>query len=513
MQINYDCPATWKLIQEGLSKSLFQCESKLVSHWLKQIKPENLWDLSAVIAIVRPGCLQSGFSDVFVAYRNGSKEFESFGHPIIDEVFNTTNHILLYQESLIALANKLAFKDLPELERLVKADNLRKAVGKKDQTKLLVIGKEFVDGCVKNGVELDIANKLLDVIKNCGRYLFNLSHSMAYAHICYKTAWLKVNYPLQARATYLSYAQFKNGQRKFGDDLNGKYKEIYEIIQECRIMGLDILPPNFNKRNENFKIEGESIRYGLAHLKGFGSNTFEKVKDFPQITHWHQIVIMAFTDNFGYCMNARTTRALITTGSFDVGVGRKDLLTIFETFNELTVKEVKWCVEHIVDYPDHRDIPKLLELCMTECCTTKRKETVRSLATIFKSDVFDHFAWIENEEVDKLGIAMTATAVDAKEGNAYNTCLECSQEFSLNTVKHISVVIDKVMPTTTKKGKNPGQQMARISVHDTTGAIENLPIFPDLFLEVSSLLIKRNTVNMCLKQGDRGWIVMTMEKI
>jgi DNA polymerase-3 subunit alpha len=303
---SYDCPKTWSLLQSGLTKGVFQCESKLVQSWLKKIAPANIWELSAVIALVRPGPLKSGFADDYVAYKKGLKEFESFGHPIIDEVFSTTEHVLLYQESLMALGSKLAFQHLDEIKRAIKVDNLRKGVGKKDQAKLIAIGKEFTAGCLQNGVTEEVANKLFEVIKNCGRYLFNLSHSVVYAHLAYDTAWLKANYPLEFTSVYLTYAQFKQGQRKHNEELAGKFKEIQEFIIESPSLGIEILPPNFNERNENFKIIDDKIIYGLSHIKSFGHSTFDKIKDYPIIDNWHKFFIMASTDVYGSKINVRS---------------------------------------------------------------------------------------------------------------------------------------------------------------------------------------------------------------
>lgn len=510
---SYNCPKTWSLIQRGLTKGVFQCESKLVQSWLKRIEPTNIWELSAVIALVRPGPLESGFAEDYVAYRNGTKEFVTFGHPTIDEVFATTDHVLLYQESLIALANKLAFVDLDELPRLVKADNLRKGVGKKDQAKLVAIGKEFTEGCIRNNVEPAVANKLFEVIKNCGRYLFNLSHSIIYAHLAYDTAWLKANYPLEFTAIYLTYSQFKQGQKKPGEELVGKFKEIQDFILESPKLGIEVLPPNFNERNINFKIVDGKIIYGLGLIKNFGKSTQDLINNPPKMDHWHKFVVLSSRTLYGEGFNSKTIEALVCSGALrDIGLSRKTLLNIHNTLDKLSPKELNYCLEHLAKYPNVTEFRDLLNDCATNCSMAKRKPIVSSLAKLFEIQT-DHPAWIEREEYNLLGIALTATSVDGKVTDATHTCVECLEEPPPFTVRHINVVIQRVQETVTKKGKNPGQKMARISVNDVTARLDNIPVFPDLFQEIEPMLIERNTVKIVIQYNKNGWIAMGMEQI
>lgn len=510
---SYNCPKTWHLIQKGLTKGVFQCESRLVQSWLRKIVPVNIWELSAVIALVRPGPLESGFADDYVAYRDGVKEFETFGHPVIDEVFSTTDHVLLYQESLIALANKLAFADLDEIPRAVKADNLRKGVGKKDQAKLVAIGKEFTEGCIRNGVDIEVANKLFEVIKNCGRYLFNLSHSAIYAHLAYDTAWLKANYPLEFTAIYLTYAQFKQGQKKPGEELVGKFKEIQDFILESPKLGIEILPPNFNEKNINFKIKDGKIIYGLGHIKNFGKSTANVIENVPHMDHWHKFVILCSKTAYGEGFNSKTIESLASSGALkDIKVSRTTLLNIQNTLDKLSGKEFEYILEHLAEFQNIEDFPKLLIKCVENCCMKKRKPIVESLSKIFEIKQ-DHPAWIEREEYNLLGIALTATSVDGKITDATHTCVECLDEPPPFTVRHINAVISRVQETVTKKGKNPGQKMARISISDVTARLDNLPVFPDLFTDVESILIERNTVKAVLQFNKNGWIVVGLEPI
>jgi DNA polymerase III subunit alpha len=507
--IPYDDDKTWDLICSGFTKGVFQCESKLVQHWLKRIAPRNIWELSAVIAIVRPGPLKSGFADEYVQYRTGEKAFESFGHPIIDAVFSTTDHVMIYQEQIMGLGSRLAWQHLPEKERLVKVDSLRKGVGKKDQSKLVAIGKEFVEGCKTNGLDEALAAKLFDIIKNCGRYVFNLSHSILYAHAAYKTAYLKCHYPFQFWTVYLTYAKFKK---------KDKWKEIENLVTEGKVFGIEVKGPNINSHNEHFKIEDEDgskyIRFGLSHMKFFGGDTMTLVETLPPINDWRQVVELSLTTKFGKKLRSQSAEALVITGAFsDTKVSRNSLLNVISCLGRLSPKEREWVIGNLHKVPDIKELPKLVMECAETVSMSKRKETVRSEAQVLKIDEYDNPVWIEQEEKKYLGVAISATAIDAKEHEATDTLSQCQGEFPLWTTKQLAVIIDKVIITQTKTGKNPGQRMAVISIHDATGAIEKVPVFPDTFAASEDALMEKNIIVVTLKMGKRGWFVESLYQL
>lgn len=508
-KIPYDDAKTWELISEGRTLGVFQCESRLVQTWLKKIKPQNIWELSTVVAIVRPGPLQSGFAEQFVTNKANPAIIPSLGHPIIDATFRATNGVLLFQENLMALGARLAWPDLPEAERGVKVDNLRKGVGKKDQAKLVAIGKEFVTGCIRNGVDQEIADKLFDIIKNCGRYLFNLSHSIKYADIGYQTAYLKANYPLQFYAAYLTYSLFKQNVKK-----NESY--LKDLINDARKNSVNILPPNINTKNMGFCIEGDTIRFGLNHIKFFSVSSAELLPNIPPITQWQQLILISLTNTFGGKFNSRTLEALICCGCFcDIKLSRKTLLAIYNIFRELTVKELEWCLGELSNYPDPNTIPELLNKCAHTVANVRRRPILLDHIALFTKELgtFDNPEWVGLQEKLFMEISLTSTAIDNKSDIAAHTCLECHGQFPKYEKRTINVIVNKIIRTVTKNGKNPGQEMARISVYDTSGEIENLPVFPECYAEYKDLLIERNTVTLNMYMGNSGWVVQSLVKL
>jgi DNA polymerase III alpha subunit len=504
---------TWELFQKGQTRGIFQCESRLVQHWLKKIQPKNLWELSAVIAIVRPGALESGFAETYV--ENGNKpleEVESFGHPMVDEILEPTRNVILYQESLITLARRLAFLHLPDKEAKLKADLLRKAVGKKDQSKILLIGKEFVDGCLHNGVTEEIANKLFEVIKNCGRYLFNLSHSFQYATVAYFTAYLKVHNPLQFYAVYLSYAKHRQSIRYGGKEIASKWIETKDFVNDARKFGVDTLSPNINKKNIHFKIEGDKMRFGLTSIK-YCSGLATKLDQYPEIKNWQQFLLLCTTKYYGFKVNASAVECLVKTGSFiDTNLSRSVLYNLILFTDVLSVKESEalqaWLVKNKDIMVSVAEFPKIIEEVVIPEAMAKRVPILQEHLKLLPGDlaIKDHPAAIEEWESAYLGIALSASSLDGKD-HASNTCDECvAENCPLWARKTVNVKLDSIRFTTTKNGANPGQNMAIIDVSDYTGSL-SLAVFPEQFALYEDVLMEKNMVAISLVNGKRGFVV------
>lgn len=502
MDILYDDQKTWDLICSGKTNGVFQCESYLVQGWLKKIKPRNTWELAAVVSLVRPGPLKSGYADLYASYKNKEKEIESFGDVRIDNILNSTYNLVVYQEALIQLGKRLAWQHLTEKEKLILADDLRKAVGKKNQQKILEIGHKFVEGCLHNNVTKELADKLFEVIKNCGRYAFNLSHAWKYAVVGYETAYLKAHHPLEFYATYLSYAEERLDQRE----------EISRLTEEGKIFGIKFVGPNFNSKNLEFQIENnDTIRYGLRHIKYYQNTLSEKLNDIPVIDDWKKLLILLFSDTYGVKIRSNTAKALISCGAFsDVGIGRKALLSLYDFLSELTDKELNQVIERLHDC---EDLDKLSELVLSIKTNKKRVEIIRSRLTFIKLDDYDNPSWVEEIEKRLLGIALSATALDNKNTDSYDKISDCTGNFADFTKRRVAVIIDEINLTVTKKGANPGQKMAKIFTHDESGRLDHLPVFPDLFAEKSDVLLQNNTVLLDIYYKNNGWIIKNISQI
>ena len=504
--IPFDDEETWKLIQSGLTCGVFQCESQLVQHWLKAIKPKNIWELSAVVALVRPGPLKSGYIEQYVKNKIlPEAEWESIGNKVADSVAKKTNNVYIYQEQLMLLGDKLAWSHLQENERLVKVDNLRKAVGKKDQVKILAIGKEFIEGCKTNNIDHEVADKIFELIKNSGRYAFNLSHSITYAYVAYITAYLKAHFPLEFYTVYLSYAHEKLD----------KWEEIEKLVNECRQFSIEIVPPDINLHNANFLIDQDRICFGLSHIKyGPSKQMMETIKNLPKINSWQRFIIFTLSKMFGDCPRSTTTESLIKCGAFrDTKLSRKRLLALYNLFSSLSNKELEYALGHLENY-EIDSVPSLIQDIIDNKAMKKRQALLQSYLTVYTEDTyFDHPVWVANEEKLLMGVRLTGSEIDAKNCDVADTCVDCNADWPIRTKKKINAVVDEVIYTVTKKGKNPGQKMARIRIRDGTGQINNVPVFPDDYMLYSDLLVVNNTITINLEMGKTGWICKGIQQL
>ncbi|MCY4324325.1 MAG: DNA polymerase III subunit alpha [Gammaproteobacteria bacterium] len=258
--IPLDDGRTYRLLQEARTKGIFQLESDGLRRYILQIKPKDLADLTALLALYRPGPLQSGMVDDFIAVREGRQQPE-YLHPAMREVIEPTSGVILFQEQVMRLAQVLAGFSLGQ------ADVLRAAMGKKKQEIMDQQRSLFVDGAVENGVTRPVAEKVFDLMDKFAGYGFNRSHSTAYALISYQTAWLKANYPAEFMAAMLS------------SELHGSSSRdaIHRLLPEVTALGLDCLAPDVNESEFNFRAEGKGVRYGLGGIKDVGRPLIEQI--------------------------------------------------------------------------------------------------------------------------------------------------------------------------------------------------------------------------------------------
>ncbi len=253
-----DDKKTYELLCAGETTGVFQLESGGMRDLLVKMKPDRFEDLIAVLALYRPGPLGSGMVDTYVRCKHGQEEIPK-RHPVTDEILSETNGVILYQEQVMRIANKLAGFSLNE------ADMLRKAMGKKKPELLASFRAKFVDGAKALGVDPEFAKEIFSLMEYFAGYGFNKSHSTAYALISYQTAYLRANYPVEFLAGNLC-CEFENTEK------------LVELIDECRRLKIPILPPDVNHSDVYFTVEdGNSIRFGLGAIKNVGIRAVESI--------------------------------------------------------------------------------------------------------------------------------------------------------------------------------------------------------------------------------------------
>jgi len=256
-----DDPDVYDMLARGGTTGVFQFESQLATDKLRGMKCDWFEDLVATNALIRPGPLDSGMTDVYIRRKLG-KEPVRYPHPLVEEVLKPTYGVITYQEQVMRMAQVLAGFTLAE------ADVLRKAVGKKDMELIQKEVGKFVERALANGVEQRIADEIAEQVTTFGRYGFNRSHSVAYALLSYQTAWLKRHYPAEFMAALLSSVVDKT------DDVVGYIAECRELGRYIpdRPNGINVLPPDVNESGWKFTpVSADAIRFGLGALRGVGA--------------------------------------------------------------------------------------------------------------------------------------------------------------------------------------------------------------------------------------------------
>ena len=257
-EIPFDDAKVFNLLSSGKTKGLFQLESSGMIDLIKRLKPENFSDIVALVALYRPGPLNSGMADDYINRKNG-RESIAYQHTNLKKVLNETYGVFVYQEQVMEAAQVLASYSLGD------ADNLRRAMGKKKADVMEEEKGTFVAGCKNNNISENKAIEIFDNIEKFAGYGFNKSHSAAYAFIAYQTAYLKTHYPSHFIASVLSSEQDKTDK-------------LEPHVKDCGLMGIEILPPNINTSFETFIVNNKNqIEYGLGALKDVGRKFIEEV--------------------------------------------------------------------------------------------------------------------------------------------------------------------------------------------------------------------------------------------
>jgi len=258
-KIPMDDKKTYELLSRGDVKGVFQVEtSRGFKELLKKLKPDKFADILPLVALYRPGPLQSGMVDSFINRKHGREEV-TYLHPSLEPILKETYGVILYQEQVMRIANRLAGFSLNQ------ADNLRKAMGKKKPEIMAKFKDQFINGAVANGIPKETAQSIFELMEYFAGYGFNKSHSAAYAVITYQTAYLKTNYPVQYMVAQMS-CEKENTDK------------IVEYIEDCRHMGIEVIPPNINESYNDFTIaDGSKIRFGLGAIKNVGDKAIESI--------------------------------------------------------------------------------------------------------------------------------------------------------------------------------------------------------------------------------------------
>ena len=452
--IPLDDKETYTLLCNARTAGVFQLESSGMKDLLKRMKPGVFEDLIALVALYRPGPLGSGMVDEFIK----GKHVEEAGKekvmgslaklklPLLDEILKETHGIILYQEQVMSIAHKMAKFSLAQ------ADILRKAMGGKNPDEMEKMKKIFIQGLKTNKVSEKKAETLYNLILQFAQYGFNKSHSAAYALIAYQTAFLKAHYPVEFMAASLSA------------DMDNTPK-VVTFINECKDMGIEVLPPDINKGNREFNVSGNLIRFGLEAVKGVGSSAIDAILETREEGDFN-----AFTD---FCsrsdsrrVNKKVIESLIKSGALDSMGKRAQLMTA---------------------------LPEVME-------TAARIQKDRSSG---QESMFGDILELEPERLpdvpewdDKIRLAMEKEALGFYiTGHPLNAYKDKLQKLSVTGTKDMEELQDRqniilggmVMDTKKIQTKRTGDLMAYVTIEDLYGMVEVIA-FPDVYKECQEIL-------------------------
>jgi len=433
--ISLEDEKTFQLLARGDAVGVFQLESRGMRDILEKMNVSQFTDLIAVLALYRPGPLGSGLVSDFIERKLGRKPIK-YLHPKLEPVLKETYGIILYQEQTMRIVHDLAGFTLAQ------ADLLRKAIGKKILEIMQEQRSQFIDGCRKNHIPGQIAEKIFDLIEYFSGYGFNKSHSTAYALISYRTAFLKANYGVEFMAALLT------SERTNTD-------KVVEYIHESKAMGIDVLPPDINTSFANFTVTANNdIRFGLLAVKNVGAAALENIIAVRKARK--------FESFFDFCervdsrsVNKKVIESLIKCGAMDsLGLRRSQMMSLLDDILEKNMRKAK---------RDKRQMLLFDELPSDEPVIPDIEELPQEEILCFEKQL--------------LGIYVSSHPLQAYENMTrwfeFNKISSFEENTSDSEVTIIGVV-EKIKKLTTRRKK---EEMAIIRVEDDSSHVEVI-LFP-----------------------------------
>jgi DNA polymerase-3 subunit alpha len=521
VKIDFKDEKTWDLYAEGRTKGIFQLESQLGKTWSKRLQPRNIEELSALIAIIRPGTLkaiQDGKSMTWhYVDRKHGRDPVAYYHPALEPILNKTHGVLVYQEQAMLIAKELAGFDLKG------ADELRKAIGKKKADVMAKVRIKFIDGCDKKGiVSVSEAQEIFNGIEKSARYSFNKSHSVSYAIDSYWSAWWKANYTKEYFLAMLYYAHEKQDP----------HREIYEIISEAKLFDIEVKVPNLKHYSRKFEWFNNKIYFGVKDMKSLAGVTGDKViasmqqaealaGKKPADFNWMDVLVY-----LSPVINSIGFKTLASVGFFSTdvtGLTRNRALYEYLIFKNLTATEEKWVVEN---YPKRQWTS--LKACLTDLAPTKkegggtfnadRSQKVKDEIRFIDNppyDLDDDPQWIIDQEVKFLGCPISMSRVEVIDTSAANT--SCKDILNGKWGENIAVIanIARLGTYKTKKGKNAGEDMAFLTLEDESCSIDSCVVFPEAKKKYDFLLYEGANLMFVgeVTKQDNSFIIQKIHEI
>ncbi len=454
-QIPHDDRAAFQLLGEAKTFGVFQLESSGMRELLRQLRPSRIEDVVALVAMYRPGPMEQ--IPKFIDRKHGRTKVE-YEHPRLEAILKETYGIMVYQEQVMRIASDLAGFSMGE------ADILRRAMGKKNPELMAEQRKKFVEGATARGVPERKADKIFSLMEQFAGYGFNKSHAAAYAIIAYQTAYLKANYPVEFMAALLTSE-------------TSDTDKIVKYIEECRAMGIEVLPPDVNESDSDFAVVGDKIRFGLVAVKNVGEAAIQSILNTRKREG-------RFQDLFEFCervdlrlVNKRVLEALVKCGAFDsIGARRSQLMAVLDKAMEAAASAQR---------DRARGQVSLLDVLSAAGGARRHSPTLPELPE------WDRLQLLATEK-EALGFYITGHPLAEHRGLLARYATSTTED--LTTVQDKSTVRLGAIVTAVKEiSTKGGDRMAFVTLEDLAGTVEAV-VFPDVYRSSMLHLAKDSAV-------------------
>ena len=484
--IDYNDEKVLELVGSGRTEGVFQLESAGMKSFMKELKPENLEDIIAGIALYRPGPM-----DFIPKYLKGKNNKESITYdcPELEPILKPTYGCIVYQEQVMQIVRDLAGYTLGRSDLLRRAMSKKKAAVMEKERQNFVYGneEEGVPGCIKNGIPENIANKIYDDMIDFAKYAFNKSHAAAYAVVAYQTAYLKCYYPLEFMAALIT-------------SVIDNSAKVSDYIAVCKTMGIKMLPPDINEGESGFTVSDGAIRYGLTALKSVGHNVIAAIVEERNLRGPYKNLTDFVERLSGKEVNKRTVESFIKAGAFDsFGANRRQLMNVYMQIMDSVNSEKKNSIPgqlSLFEFAEEED-KESFEIKLPDLPEFKKEELLA-----FEKEV--------------IGVYVSGHPLEEYESKLKRCVSVSSKDFVLDENDEcdlkdgVSEIIGGMISQITVKSTKNNKMMAFINLEDMYGNVEII-LFPREYEKFRTLLFADNKIivrgRISLGDGEQAKII------
>ncbi len=484
-------PNVFKIIGEGKTSGVFQLESAGMTQFMKELQPTSLEDIIAGISLYRPGPMDQ--IPRYLKYKNKLADVK-YDHPLLENILNVTYGCMVYQEQVMQIVRELGGYSMGRSDLVRRAMSKKKVSVMEQERKNFIYGIDdengniIVMGCIRNGVDEIVANKIFDEMMDFASYAFNKSHAAAYAVVAYQTAWLKCYYPVEFMAALLN-------------SFLGSSDKISQYVHECKALRIEVLPPDINESQMKFTVVNGKIRFGLAAVKNVGEGAVRSVIEIRK-TNGNYRSFRDFCDRIdGKDVNKRCIESLIKSGAFDsMEIYRSKLIAVYEKMlegiaqikkrnmdgqmslfefsmgvgNNVNNEEISLYEEEDI-YPDINEYPNKVLLSMEK----------EMLGLYISGHPLSEF----EEEINKM-VTLFSSELNTEPNQSEDA-------YSLDDVKNINdgmnVFVGGIITTKKTKTTRNNNLMAFLTLEDLYGTMEVI-VFPTILEKYSKFICEENIV-------------------